>query len=143
MLVLYGRNFEYITAKEAHCHCGCGLVANEWLLTISNIYIKNIGSPTPITSLVRCLKHNHSLYKGDTTKYGYDGSPHLFNRDGFGAGDFGYRDKRKGSLMFMIAYGLFQAKIINHIEFCNWHIHIANVYEDSILAGLIQQGNSR
>ena len=136
------RNFEHITEAEAHCPCGCGLVANDWLLNLSEKFLEKVGSPTKITSLVRCKEYNHHLYNGESYRFGYDNSPHLLNEEGYGAGDFAYMAKRKGSDMIWLALEFFNSGEINHIEICDRHIHIAKT-DHPALTELIQWGRSK
>jgi len=143
MLTIGKRKYKHITSGEAHCPCGCGLLASDWLLNLAEAFIEQVGSPTKITCMDRCKIYNKDLG-------GYKLSPHILhhvldNPNGYGAIDFSWKGKSraKQTKMILVAFELYQAKIINHIEIANGHIHIARVPDDHPCARDIHPGRSK
>ena len=133
-----GTTYSHVTSKEAHCPCGCGLISTAWVMGIADVFINAMGFPIKINCMDRCDKYNLRLG-------GFKQSPHIIRQPGYGAIDFSYgsRTKITNTPMFLKAFYWFEIGIINHIEICDRHLHIANIPGGHVLAGIIQEGSSK
>ena len=126
----------HITEREAHCRCSCGKVTNDGFLTIIDALLSRYGKPCRINCMVRCDEYNTKIGGSKT-------SGHLENKHGYGAADLRCNNPIDRAIMLPIAIFYFDAGIINHIEVCDGHLHVAKVPLDHPHAGKIHWGKSK
>lgn len=126
----------HILQSEAYCRCGCGLIQSDKTLNWVDQFVESCGFSIAISTLARCTKYN-------TRIRGVDDSPHLLTEDGLGGGDFKQRNPKKRMVMINKAMAMVELGIINQVECCDRHMHLAKVPDDHRLAGCFNWGKSK
>jgi len=111
----------HITENEAHCRCGCGLIANDGWLDTTDFLIDLCKMSIPISTMARCAEFNEEIG-------GVDDSPHLSTDIPYnGASDLKCSDPLKRWILMEKIHLLIKMGKINQVEVCNLHTHIAKV----------------
>lgn len=125
-----------ILLSEATCPCGCGRQPNPGWLDATNLWLELCGFPVGISNMARCYTYNRKI-KGSSR------SPHKLIKEDYGATDGKQRNPRKRAKMLEAAFALWHLGLINHMEVCDGHIHIAKVSPTHPYCGLIHWGKSK
>ena len=120
----------HVLKSEAECDCGCGAMPYDKWLDVVEKFIVECNFSIPISSMARCKAYTAKIGSKETSAHRFykDTDIHwVTNGNSFGAADLKCRDSGRRMIVVTTAINLMNQGLINNIEVCDRHIHIAYV----------------